>query len=237
MFKFLTAIMLSGLLLAGSAYTQPEIIKSGSLSLSPEISILDGSTTYEIDANAFDPSASDSVSRIRSKLEFPLDVTLIGAGIAYRFGGVDPVWEARVSFLASVNDPSELMTDEDWIDDDPVSFTESDAQGSALMFSGELARRILTREKFTMHLFGGGTYQRIEQDIIGFDGWQDLDRNGVRSPVRGDDTAVVYEVTYFSAEAGARMDISFSRAFGAAAATSVGLLFASDSDDHVLFSG
>ena len=107
-----------------------------SFGITPEVTLLTGSTDYEIDANAFDPSAPDSVSRIRSWLEFPLDMTLAGATAAYRFGGDDRIWSVRVVFKASVSDPSGLMTDDDWIDDFPVSYTESDADASILMFSG-----------------------------------------------------------------------------------------------------
>jgi hypothetical protein len=230
---FVSVIIVYVLLLPLSANAQ---IANGSsrFSISPELSFLNGSTDYEIDANAFDPNATDSVSRIRSLLEFPLDVTLVGATVKYSFGGADHIWTATASLNVSISDPSDLMTDKDWIDGVPVSYTESNAEASIIFLSGHVSRRMLTRERYTVALFAGLDYRRIEQDIIGFDGWQDLDRNGVRSPIRGDDTAVIYEVTYLSPEAGLRADVNLSGSFDFATAISTGLVIASDSDDHLL---
>ncbi len=228
-------LTLSMLVLILAVTTSASRLDSGkSFGITSEVTLLNGSTDYEIDANAFDPSAPDSVSRIQSQLEFPLDLTLASATVTYCFGGEVRVWFTRVVFKASVSDPSKLMTDEDWIDDFPVSFTESDASASLLMLSWQLSRRIITRDNYMVHLFGGLDYQRIEQNIVGFDGWQDLDRNGVRSPLRGNDSVIAYEVTYLSPEVGVRTDIDFSNSFGGSFSLTSGLLFASDSDDHLL---
>jgi hypothetical protein len=211
-----------------------EGVSTGRLTIVPEVSFLHGSTDYEIDANAFDPSAPDSTTRIRSLLKFPLDMTLVGATAAYSFGSTGRAWSVRVAFKTSLSDPSELMTDEDWFDEFPVSYTESSAKASMLILSGHVSRQIMTRDKLAIALFGGIDFRRTQQDIIGYDGWQDLDRNGVRSPVRGSDSAIIYEVTYFTPEIGVRVDKEFSQATGASIELSSGLLFASDTDDHLL---
>jgi hypothetical protein len=229
--KAASIIPVAVLVVALGARAQSKI-STGRFIVSSEMTVLTGSTDYEIDANAFDPDAADSVSRIRSMLEFPLDVTLFGASASLAIGGPEQLWTAEVGFETSVSDPGKLMTDVDWINEFPVSYTESNATVSLVMFSGHIYRRVLTRESTSLDLLAGVSYQKIEQDVVGFDGWQDLDQNGVRSPVRGTDTAIIYEVTYISPELGALAKIDISRSLAANILFTSGMVFASDRDDH-----
>ncbi|MEW6051169.1 MAG: omptin family outer membrane protease [Candidatus Zixiibacteriota bacterium] len=165
------------------------------VSIKPYVAVNSGHTTYEMDESGYDGS---EFIRVRSKLEFPLDVTLAGANVTVELP--DRRWRLEGGFWANVQDPDKKMKDYDWLTAGPfndamISYTESDALMSAFEFKLGAGYRVLEREKVRWFVNAGFRYQKVDQDINGYKGWQ-LDTNLQRFPVAGTEPAIAYQISY-----------------------------------------
>ena len=165
------------------------------VSIKPFFAVNSGHTTYEMDESGF--NGVEQI-RVRSKLEFPLDVTLAGANITMELP--DRKWRLEAGFWTSLKDPEKVMKDSDWLtagtlNDEMISYTESKALMDAFQISFGAGYRALHRERVRLFVTGGFRYQKFEQDIIGYSGWQ-LDANLQRVYFSGTEPAIAYQVSY-----------------------------------------
>ena len=175
----------------------------------------------------------------RSKLEFPLDAVRAGG----RIGWYDMVegrteWAAELSLLTNINDPGGKMKDSDWFTSPGYSslqfaYTESDVEMKSFIVNVEAARRFYSWTNASTYVILGFRYQKFEQDVIGFNGWQ-LDENLERVYHSYDELALYYEVTYTMPLAGIKyiLDLGPRTSIGVTGAYM--LTFVEDLDDHVL---
>jgi hypothetical protein len=215
------------------------------LRIAPMIRQSLGKTEYELELFGVD-SLLNPV-RLRSKLEFPLDAVMLGGKMSI---GQDSKgkrdWSIELGIFTDLNDPGDMMKDHDWYTgptdvgyfDGKFSYTESRTEMTHTVIAIKGEKRITSSQKFALHGFAGYRYQKISQDIIGYEGWQiDIFHDPSFTPVYGgDDTikAMLYEVTYkgpfFGVEYGYHLAPSVSFNIEAAiVATS-----ASDYDNHLL---
>ncbi len=206
------------------------------ISFSPSIRRSFGTTEYDMDIQ-------QSGLLLRSLLEFPLDVIMVGGKIElllnpwhfdqYRFEG---------SFYTSLTDPSGKMIDSDWSNSDAngssvpyrmFSYTESNAQMKSLLGQLRAERRFYSQENLHVGLFIGFRYSKIEQDIYDFTGWQ-LDNSGSRINFSLTDThALFYKVTYKLPHVGMRLTQT-NQYYDLSASVAYSIALVSDVDDHIL---
>ena len=177
---------------------------------------------------------------VRSFLEFPLDVFVAGASIGIGSPeDADKSWSAEVGMFTNVSDPGKSMKDSDWYTlennfaETMVSYTESDAKMDMLLVNAEVTKELFNVGNADIAILAGFRYQKIEQNIIGYDGWQ-LDTNFVQQPVSGTGPALDYMVTYKGPQFGALTRIDFSSSVQINIKTAVSLTWVKDKDDHLL---
>jgi len=221
--------------------------KKIAFSLSPSLVKTYGETEYIMDivGPLDDGTGVLRTATIKSHLVFPLDVTMIGLAAGLNEIADPNRWSVEASFQTSISDPSGLMTDDDWdglegvYDVTHFSSTESRAEISSIIVSLEATYRILDRYPFTLSVLAGGRYQKIQQDIIGYDGWQ-RDYNVLSeeyegpAAILGNGLAMTYEITFKQPLVGlvARLQPQPDLALDLKAAYAP--VFYDDEDDHVL---
>ena len=226
----LCLILLSPLTPAASEVTEPPGLRVG-----VSVSRLFGDTKYELNALAEDPSEPGTLVDIRSELTFPLDVTLLGLTVSWaREMAASRRWALAAGIHTNVNDPSNKMTDEDWVGGRQYSFTESNAELEMLLLTADVYYRIRKGQRTDLSLFFHFDYQRIEQHMVGFEGWRGSLFSDQRFPVSGSAPVIDYEVEYLSPQLGAAGDYRFTDSYRLAFQVSAGVVYASDTDDHLL---
>jgi len=198
-----------------------------------------GETEYIMDAFARDDE--NNLYRVKSQLEFPLDFFMAGveaSGGLFNDGRED--FAGQIGIFTSINNPRGLMTDYDW--SSPVgyplvqwSYTESEVDLTSILLHLEGRARVFSWEKVSTYLYGGFRYQKIEQDILGYTGWQ-LHPDPPPDTVyfSEDIYALYYRVSYYSPMAGFvyKLDLSPTTAFDIRAAYT--RFYVKDYDDHIL---
>jgi len=225
------------LIVTVSAPVQGRYGASWRTELRTELSVcrLFGSTAYHLKALTEDPASPGTLTEIRSELKFPLDVTLVGLTVGWESSPESPwQWDLEAGISVNMTDPSSRMTDQDWIGATQVGYTESDAELSLMLLTAEVRYRFLERRRVSLSLLACFTHQRISQDIIGFEGWFIHRSTGNRQNVSGTEPAINYEVIYATPQLGARSTIQLGRFTVLTLQSSAGLVFASDTDDHLL---
>lgn len=215
-------------------------------SLSPSFSMLSGGTEYSLRASGIfvDSSFTEVKQTIASLLEFPLGSKFGGFNFKLNPKFDRTRWQVNLSVHTSLTNPSAKMIDTDWDEALPYytetkfSFTESDAELSMLNFNLELTYRVFKIKKTAVSFLVGVHYQKITQNIIGFDGWQKrLDANKVWSaPIffSSDEPALDYEIKFTQPQVGILTAIEFSPQFITSAKAAFAPVFYSDRDDHLL---
>lgn len=207
---------------------------------SPIINRSFGYTNYVMDAYA---SGSDGiVVRLKSELKFPLDAFMTGARIcAYKEKMDEKDWFIELGLLKNLNNPAGLMKDHDWIAPAGFalfkwSYTESNAELKSILVNIQASKRIFSWSKSSTYITAGYRYQKIEQDIIGYDGWQyDITSpNPERYNISGTERALYYKVTYKTPFAGVLYNIETSQRISFDITAAYILAFVSDYDDHFL---
>ncbi len=218
------------------------------IQLGPSIGFHSGTTSYEflIRQQAPDPQQIQQVFTVRSKLEFPTDATMIGLNFRLRPKSDIHKWSLNSAIATNVTDPNKVMTDSDWegitnyFDVTQFSYTESDVQMTMIKADLDFSMRLLRAGTFGFSLMGGVQYQRIDQDIIGYDGWYlPFDSSAFRFldtkvPQSGTGTVLTYRLTTYQPYAGVRIYVDPESPFEAEADFGLGPVLFSDRDDHLL---
>jgi hypothetical protein len=209
------------------------------LTLKPSVGMMSGYTKYVMDIRG--QFESGEIGSIKSELEFPLDVTVVG----FQFG-IGPAphihndWGIDVSYATSQGDPSGLMLDSDWMyDPSPggingqFSYTESHTSMDATFWSIQARKSIHWQESFAIGVTAEYRHQKIYQEVLDLAGWQ-KDGSGQLYEVTYDGLAGTYEVKYNLIAGGFYSTIQI----GGRGSFSTRLLGArvssSDTDNHVL---
>ncbi len=196
---------------------------------------LSGHTTYELRALSPDPRDPDQLVPIRSELEFPLDATLLGLTARWTPGRAGTSrWSLAAEFAAAVDDPSDPMTDGDWIDERQIGYSESPARLDLLQGALELAYAPRPGPQPALQLLLRLDYQHVEQSLVGYEGWRRSLFSDEVLPFAGTAAVVDYRVDWLSPRLGGRV----ARDLGAHARASLegmaGMSLAWDEDDHLL---
>lgn len=236
-------------LIAGLVGTTEASAKRVKWSVAPTISMNFGQTEYEMDLQftQFDTASNKFVTeRIRSLLEFPTDFLMGGVEIEVR-SHPDRLdyWGIEASLLTSLTNPGNKMTDFDWhaisgfFDLTHFSFTESDVEGKAYQLQLQGYRRLFGSRELSVAVLGGFQYYKIDQDIIGFDGWQrPFDVANTRYAdsinITGTSKAIIYRVTYKMPHIGLKGRLLLPKENRIELKGALMAVFASDFDDHLL---
>jgi len=186
---------------------------------------------------------------IKSKLEFPLNSLVLGGRYRYavQSGGVDE-WRFQLSAETTVAGPWGLMKDHDWYvfsGYPPVkfSYTESEVEMAYFDINTSFEKRLFSRSDFHLYSRAKYGYQQIEQDALGFNGWQyvlisegDEETNPTFELVPMDSNlkALEYKIIYHSFGFGGRFDWSPLREVRLSVGLMPQLVYLQDRDDHVL---
>ena len=199
-----------------------------------------GNTTYILDALVAVENSPGEYENIRSELEFPLDVNLVGVTLNLDFqSSTGKKWGAEVGLITNVGDPSSPMTDRDWQRipggfDGQISYIESDVDLQLIFLAADGYYQFFRHGRTTVSLLAYFSYQKISQDMTGFEGWRINYATLQQQPMSGSDPTIEYEVTYISPQLGLKAVVGLSRSTAFEFKASGGLVFASDVDDHLL---
>jgi hypothetical protein len=181
------------------------------------------------------PAEPGEIVDIRSRLEFPLDLTLVGIEVGWQPGESEPnKWSFTAGAHTNISNPSSSMTDEDWVGSKHLAYTESDGDLRLILMTAGTAYRFREGERSSLSLLLDMEYERIEQNLVGFEGWQGSLFSDNQYPVSGTAPVVNYAVNYASAQAGASFTYMAGRHYQLAARATVGPAYAWDYDDHLL---
>lgn len=179
---------------------------------------------------------------VSSLLEFPLDYPLIGAEtglIQYDKAGKD--FSLNAGFYMNVMNPLSVMKDSDWIEKSGqgkymFSYTESTVNPchSVLAF-GKINKKIFSIFSLSFLYNVGYQFQRIYQDIMGYQGWQiDLD-TGELSDIQGTEEAMEYWIIYHRPFTGLMINIAHPDfPLSLEIDSNYMFIYIYDFDDHVL---
>lgn len=234
-----TVIILS--LGSNPAFGKP-IITAG-----PSLAYLNGYTNYELEIRYVVTDENTGFARVRgfkSRLEFPLDVSLGGIQIAVRSHPKDKrSWSTSFKLHTNLANPGNSMKDSDWgIFTGDLSqkdvYTESVSELRAVLVSLEGKRGIYHRNVFSLSLYGGVKFQHLEQDLFGVEGWWrqfDSTNSVYRDTIFFSDTGQVgyYRVRYFIPMAGLSVGLKTINGGSVDLSGALLLIFASDFDDHL----
>lgn len=218
------------------------LIRTTAVSIEPSLGYNLGHTTY--DMILFNPNAGqDTVSYLRSKLEFPVNQFMVGGAVKLQsyLGGVED-WTLMLTGGVSVTDPGGTMYDTDWITvvggyDGIFSYTESSAEGSNLILNFQFTKRLFGKSRHVLGVVAGCRYQRIKQDVDNFAGWRIPydEPNPLRDTLDYENVpALEYRVTYIMPQAGLHVASRPTPTLSIDARALYGLTLADDYDDHIL---
>jgi hypothetical protein len=194
-----------------------------------------GDTRYELNAKSEDPGEPGTLVDIRSELKFPLDVTLLGVTARWDPGMPgSSLWGAAAGVHMNVTDPASKMTNEDWIGGRQIAFTESNADLDMLLATAAVHYRFRQGHRSAVSLLLHFDYQRVDQYLVGFEGWRGSLFSDERFPISGTAPVVDYRVEYLSPRLGVAGDYQFGDFSRLALETSAGVVYAWDKDDHLL---
>jgi len=226
------------IILIMTLFSQPLFAQSKTeFSIAPSVKSGFGYTEYIMDLIYYDSEASEYY-RVKSHLEFPMDVIMPGVQVRVQSFMEDKIdWAVTAEIYVDVNHPGGKMTDRDWqsqVGYPLVEFsnTESDAEISALCFRLRAEKQILKKPKWDLYLFLGYEYQNLDYEIIGYKGWHY--ENGVRINDFSTVKALDYEVTYSMPLFGLAARINQTGRTVMNIETEFGPVFVSDFDDHIL---
>jgi hypothetical protein len=126
------------------------------------------------------------------------------------------------------------MTDEDWINSKQLSYSESPSELDMLIAAAEVVYHLRPGARTAADLLFHFDYQRIEQYMVGYEGWRGTIFSDQRFPVSGTAPVLNYTVDYFSPQLGAAVSYRGVRHVRLDAQASAGVVYASDTDDHLL---
>ncbi len=150
--------------------------KTFNLSLSAGVSLMQGSTTYQIGGHVSTPTGSDKVQFPLSELEFPLNVYMANIKAGLEYGGK---WRLNTGLKKNISRDGGRMKDSDWgipWEDPPGSgtyywygpdhldiYSESKTRADAVIADAELMYRFKEMEYGTARIsFYGGLGYRYQ---------------------------------------------------------------------------
>jgi hypothetical protein len=212
-----------------------DLDRAPGLHIEATVTRLSGDTHFDMTARSENPAEPGEIVDIRSRLEFPLDTTLLGIEAGWRPDEAEPSpWSFAASLRTSVSDPTGRMKDEDWVGPKKLAHTESDGDLTMILAAADVAYLFRESERTDFALLLRLDYQRIEQHLVGFEGWQGSLFSDQHYPVHGSAPVVNYKVNYFSTQAGATAGYLAGSHLRVSASALVGPAYASDTDDHLL---
>ena len=196
-----------------------------------------GYTTYDL-------RVSDANAEGSSKLEFPLDVFLVGAQLSFNIEmpTLDNSLAKDLCFVlaayTNINDPYSVMKDHDWIEPAGVpklkfSYTESDAEMFLLIIDSRIYKKLINFGIFDFFIIGGYSFNYISQVINGYEGWQ-INQNWDISDISGTEKALEYEIYYHLPMAGIQLTASISPQLSIGWELYGIFVIVYDRDDHIL---
>jgi hypothetical protein len=219
----------------------------------PFISHNFGYTEYVMEISGYLATPTDTGPYfLSSKLEFPLDAIMLGAKIGlHSTKETLYAWSIEAGYFTNLDDPGGAMKDHDWetvkrvIGGDTVyywgqvekfSYTESSAKMKTTQLTLDAFLCVLHKSNFSLDLWGGFRYQKIEQDITGYKGWWLWRDSSVADtvPQSGTEPALFYRVTYKSPHLGLRSNIKLTPKVGFTAQAAFAPVWVSDFDNHLL---
>lgn len=233
--KGLLALIFFGIAITSTSFAGGII----EFSFAPELGINDGDTDYSLRVSDFSGDTT-----IASELVFPLDMTVGGASFQINNALDKTMWSVKFSFLTALSDPSDKMTDSDWLAILPYfgetlfSYTESDVKMSMYQLDLDATYRLINTDKFDISIAGGIRYQKIEQDIVGFEGFQ-LQRitdSTFSDPIMFafDDPALYYEIKITQPKIGTHIDYDPVQKLSFDVTALFAPVFFENLDDHLL---
>lgn len=191
-----------------------------------------GTTDYTLRAKSI--IDSDNLSDLKSYLVFPLDSYNVGGffRIEKNFAQ-NKKWSTQFSILTNVNNPASYMIDRDWIDGVEVSSTKSDSEMRNLNINVESDYQVFARNNYKVSIYGQISYDKIEQEIIGYKGWV-KDEFGIKYDIAGTEQVIDYDIFYLNSVIGAGVDWSIMKRFNFSLKAGGGLTYAKDYDYHIL---
>ena len=209
-----------------------EVVERGPSSLTIEAigSIGVGETAYEI-------SASEMGSSIRSRLEFPLDGLYVGADACYntgiQFGGAQNL-SFGAKFLTNVTDPSEDMNDFDWWNGFLVGDTASEAEASSYMIDLYMKGDMVCQQQIVIRGVIGFRHEEYAFDVYGFEGYYLPPIGNGPVSLDSDTLALTYEMTHDWIYGGMEGQLIMTDSLLAEGSVVIGIGVVEDRDDHVL---
>lgn len=190
-----------------------------------------GETAYEI-------SASSGGDTIKSRLEFPLDGTYVGADARFNMGGqIAGVKNVTfgAKFLTNISDPSEDMNDYDWANGRLVGDTASDTEARSMLLELYCKGDILTQRSIIIRGIAGFRHDDYAFEIYGLDGiYLPPYGDGSRVFMPSDNLVLTYDMTHDWVYGGIEGELTLSDYFYLEANMAMGIGYIEDRDDHVL---
>jgi outer membrane protease len=232
-----TRLLLLALMLT---FTAPPAADAAKVKTTPNLhgGLMFGHTEYEI--SGFGRDSENRLIFIRSLLTFPLDHVNGGIGLKITSTSQFRPWSLSLDITTTFTDPGGIMADHDWITirdgfSGKFSYTESSAEGSALLITLTGEWYLYQRHSFHLGPRAGLRFQRIRQDIIDYDGWR-IDYNTPpynSRPQSGTGKGIEYRIHYLMPMLGLAAKLHSHNDLLIEAHLSYLPVFYDDFDDHL----
>ncbi len=131
-----------------------------------------GESNYILESDVISSTNPQEVDQVRSELVFPLPSYTIGIGGTWMLSQKKKrQWFFSHSFFTNITPPSDVMTDDDWINDQHISSTQSKAEMRWLNSSIVLSAKLKQYEKASFFISSKITHLFLQQEILGYNGW------------------------------------------------------------------
>ncbi len=193
-----------------------------------------GSTAYALSASTPDPREAELLVALRSELVFPLDVVFIGGRAAWVPGARrSGRWTLGASVKTAMGDPTASMTNDDYLDGVRIISVESDARLDQWVAALDARYAWLALQGLAAGPLARLDYERIEQHVVGYDGWQRSLHSGAKYDISDTQPVLDYTVRYLGALLGAYVAPRLGDVVRLELRATVGPLVAWDEDDHL----
>ncbi len=207
------------------------------LDLSAGARKMSGITDYQILMSGYASDGTTIVS-YESKLEFPLEMYLVGA--EGRLTGTMIPWSAGLSVYTNTGTSGGVMTDRDWFGVPAGNYrfefsnTTSDAPAKAFVLDLNGRFRVYAQNATSLDLLLGYMYEKFSFEVTGVRGWQDPGTGRTYFDLYQGVNVADYEVTYGLPYAGLSLANEISESATLRGHVSVSPASVSDRDDHIL---
>ena len=192
-----------------------------------------GHTSYFL--SALSEIGEGDVQRLRSELVFPMDVTTASLALGWQSAPTNNrAWAFELAVLTNLNDPQNSMTDDDWIGDVQVVHTESQSKLKLNQITLRANYLLGVNKPRTFTLLSQLIYQNMIHNVIGYEGWIANYSNQRMVEISGSQPVIDYEVTYFTPQLGVGVVLRLKEWFTVDFNVLGGILFAADTDHHLV---